>query len=207
MILVEANHSLSNAEVALLQSLIGQSIAFICAAKADEAGRPFDDDFDDAVNLQISEGVYVAISGEFNETQLGEDFIRIKIEKSETLLSTNHSPMGRRSEPFFSKAINSDFTISAIEVYGYSYRVSTDNEKAAPYWQIEKDHSEQVVAEQIETQNMLLFYATDDRRLLVKPHGAVPWMTVTFDDVLIEKLLQQRNLEGEVVTKLKMRLA
>jgi hypothetical protein len=206
VIVVETNHSLSGSEIALLQSLMGQSIAFIHAAKADGSGKPYGFDFDDAVTLQVNKGVYVAISGEFDETQFGDDFIRIKIEQRETPLSTNHAPMGRLTEPFFCLAINPPFTISAIEVYGYSYQIRSKNDKVAPYWQIEKDHPGQAVAEQIETENILLFCAKDNRRLMVHPHGAVPWMRVTLEDDLIEKLLVRRNLEGEIVTKLKMRL-
>lgn len=201
-VVVKIVHALTKTEVALLQRLPGQLITSISGRKVD-ANCSSGLAFDEVINLQLSGGNYLAITGAFDETKLGDDFIKIKVTSSETPKHSIHAT-GTSSELLFKMAVQPHFRISSVEVYGYNYQISSNNDQPAPYWQILKGHPAQSVTEQIKTENILLFHATDQRRFLVKPLGPVPRMVASFEDALIDQLLLERNKKGAVVTKLKM---
>jgi hypothetical protein len=203
MIALETKHSLSSSEIQILRSLIGQTITFIhCASIQILLNQPLYE-FTDTIYIQTSNiDCRIALSGEFDETKLGEDFIKIKIDKTKVGM-INH--LGTE-QAFSSLNISPNFTVSAIDVYGFSYQISSENSKPNPVFVIEKENMGTPITENIETENILIFYSTDNRRLLIRLVGAVPFIFVSLDDKIIEKQLFVKNLKGEIITKVKMLL-
>jgi hypothetical protein len=201
MVIVDTKHALANGEVYCLRQLIGKVLTTIHSSRVDN-----DIEFKpvlDPVNLTFSEMTgFIVISADFDETNFGDDFIKINIEQTIEPIGINRSQqIGAKLSPLNLKVLP-EFKIIKIEVYGSSYFCESDNIELKPYWKIEIDNPGQKIRENIETENTLLFYS-ENSKLLIKPYGPVPWFNITFDNQIIDQLLLDKDLDGQLIKKFK----
>lgn len=201
MVKVDTKHKLSGKEVYTLRQLIGKTLIDIHSSREDMNIESKVINVLDPVNLIFKEFVdFIVISAEFYETNFGEDFIKINIDQSGDLIGIKRSDQYGLKMPPLNLKFLPEFKISKIEVYGRSYFCESENTQ--PNWQIEIDNPGQKIIENIDTENTLLFYS-GTKRLLIKPHGPVPWMTITNDIDLIAHLLIDKDLNGKAITIMK----
>ena len=203
MVTVNSIHELSNDETSILKDLIGKSLIAIKCSGADLTSGLLHYDFIDAVNLVLKgKDGFISVSAEFDETNFGDDFIKINITKEKYPIGINVHEQGGLQHPFVNLEIFPEFLIKKIEVYGDSYSCHSDNNIEERYWQIEINNPGKSITEIIETENIIVFHSANGR-LMIRPYGAVPWIQVTFDNHLIDQVLLNTNNEGQYVTKLK----
>ena len=206
MITVDTSHKLLKEEVSTLRQLIGKTLTAINCSGVDlNSGFKFYD-FIDSINLRLqgTEG-FTTISATFDETNFGDDFININIKNMKEALGIKRHDQGGLQHPFANLNLFPEFRIKKIEVYGDSYTCESANIAPKPYWNIEIKNPGEAIVENIETENILLFYS-DNGRLLIKPYGAVPWIQVSLDNEFIDKSLFEKDRDGKTITKLKHEL-
>ena len=206
MVTVNTLHKLSKDEISLLRQLVGKSLTTIICSGVDlNSGQNYYD-FIDTINLKFQgDKGYVSISALSDETSFGDDFIKIFIRLEKDPVGIKRHDQGGLQHPFVNLDVYPEFTVKRIEVYGDSYVCHSENIETKRYWKIEIDNPGKPITENIETENVIVFYS-DNSRLLIRPYGAIPWIQATFDNNFIENSLLTKDREGKTITKLKHEL-
>ncbi len=201
---IEKTHHLSSLEMKLLKSLIGKTLISIDAPrhlyKLD--GLLFNGVEEIYLSFKEVSG-YIKLAAEFSETNFGDDFITFQITKVQSIEKVEQ--IGERL-PALSYPISQDFIINKIEVYGESYQVYSKNNQESPLWDVEIKHPHQPIDENIENENIFLFYASN-QQLLIRAFNAFEIVEFTFSNELIQSSLSEQNLEGDTIIKLKQTIS
>lgn len=203
MVTVDTKHNLLSKEVLILKQLIGKTLTEIHSSRVDFSIQNNVINLVDPINLKFKGMTdFITISADFDETKFGDDFIKINIEQNIELIGINRSEQIGQKLPPFDMNIFPEFKILKIEVYGSSYTCESENTNPKSYWKIEIDNPGHHIIENIETECTLLFHS-DNKRLLIKPWGPVPFISITFDDESIDQLIVDKDLEGKPTTRKK----
>lgn len=204
MKVIDKVHSFSNEENSLLQDLIGKTLISIHShhhyKELDTHGLT---NCIEAIFLSFKgDDSFVKILAEFDETSFGDDFITFKISKVNEI-ECFEKVIGKF--PVLRYELPNQFLITKIEVLGDSYYIESDNDSETPIWNVERDNLGIKIRENIENENVLLFYSQDDM-LLVRGYTPMPIVDFTLDSDFIISSLSEKNMDGELITKLKREL-
>lgn len=203
MITVDTTHKLFKDEIDTLRHLVGKSLTDInCSGVDMNLGFAYYD-FIDTLNLSFQEITgFITISAMFDETNFGDDFIKINIKQENDPIGIKRHEQGGLQHPFVNLHIYPEFVIRKIEIYGASYVCQSANNENERFWKIEIDNPGQAIVENVETENIIVLHS-DDGRLLIDPYGAVPWIRVTSDNKLIDNSIMGKGTESNANIKLK----
>lgn len=204
MKIIDKVHSFSNEENSLLQDLIGKTLISIHSHRhykeldAHSLTNCVEEIF---FSFKGADG-FLRITAEFDETNFGDDFITFKISKVAEIGCFKQ--VGKKF-PALKYQLPNQFLIKKIEILGNSYYIESDNDSEMPIWNIERDNFGIKVRENIENENILLFYS-QDRMLLLRAYTPMPIVDFTLDSDFITSSLSERNKDGELIIKLKREL-
>jgi hypothetical protein len=188
---VHTIHKLSKEEISLLKGLIGKTVNRILCAGADIDTNYNLYEFQDVLNVMVNEfQEYLVIEADFDETQFGGDFNRLKLRKASYPVNIPTTEEGHIKWNNVTLMVKPGFKITQIEVHGFSGKDESDTPEAN-------------ITEYIESEHILILHAKDGRHMLIYPDGLVPWMRVSFDKAVINNLIPIKNSDGVILTKLK----
>ncbi len=203
MITVDKSHKLVDKEIQILQQIIGKKLICMMCSGIDLTTSIPCYNFQDTVNCKFEKyNDYVSIAATFDETHFGHDFISLTITNEKVPIGIQQHLQGGLCMPFASLFVSHEFVVRKIEVYGDSYIWHRNDYENEGFWKIEVDNPNQPITENVETENVLVFYS-DNSRLMVQPYGALPWIRATFDEKLINQTISSSNSESNTFRKLK----
>jgi hypothetical protein len=148
-------------------------------------------EFQDSINIMFDEfREFIVIGADFDETQFGGDFNRLKLSKTSHLVNIPTTEEGHIKWNNVTVMVKPDFKITKIEIHGFSGKD-------------EADDSGVYTTEYIDSEHIFILHAKDGRQMLIYPDGFVPWMRVSFDKAVINDLIPIKNSDGVILTKLK----
>lgn len=205
MRIIDKVHKLSNEEINLLQNLVGKTLISIHSHRhyKELDGHSLTNCVKEIFFSFKGDDSFVRILAEFDETNFGDDFITFKISKVAEI--ERFEQVGKKF-PTLRYELPNQFLITKIEVLGGSYYIESDNDSEMPIWNVERENLGTKIRENIENENVLLFYSQDNM-LLVRAYTPMPIVEFTLDSDFITSSLSEKNKDGKLITKLKRKLS
>lgn len=192
---IHFNHNLLEKEISHLQELIGKDL---CGINSDsisiEPSHPEKWEFHKWIEFSNwNDNMIQRLEYSFDETFCGNDFIELRIELSNRerrALNANISFSGKDK-----------FTTLKIEIYGYDSEYLTNN--ICGDIPEEDLKSNEQYNEKITTENSILIYGANGKRVWIECQYPMLDILVTMDEFYIQKRLSERELEFNAKMNLK----
>lgn len=197
MLTIEAINKLTENEVELLRSLIGKQIHSIYADGVDLSLQRSEYTFTGPLNITLFpfDNHYYIFRYAFHENELGEEYYKSDIFESSVPVQVNTNSDGHIQLPCATLHFPADFTIETITVYGLEYEFVVQSSRSQqPYWKILKENPNVAVKSTISTEHILIFKATNGQKMAIYPSSALPWIVVSFEHDLINKI--ETSIDG-----------
>jgi hypothetical protein len=191
MLTIETINRLSDSEKHLLKSLIGKQIHSIYSDGVNLFTQRADYSFTGPLNITLLrfDGKYYIFKYAYYENELGEEYFTTDLFTTEKPVQVNTSPDGSIQLPCASLDFSEAFTIERIAVYGLEYDfIIQNNTEPVAHWKILNDHPGTPIKSVISTEHILVFTATDGKEMAIYPSSALPWIVVSFETDLINKI-------------------